>query len=125
MLKPQPLEETEFAGQRGARTLSRRIIIAALLGAVSVGTIWLMTALASKSAPRPIREGYGVGSMTIQEKDYFTEPKCNGCKVECFDRFVVVYIDKSKEPTWADSYIKVIPWEKVESMTLLPPESIK
>jgi hypothetical protein len=46
--------------------------------------------------------------MTVREKDPLTELKFNGCKVECFDRLVVVH------------YVMVIPWEKVEHMTLLP-----
>ena len=79
-----------------------------------------VTALASRPTPQPLCEGYGVGSMTVREKDSLTELKFNGCKVECFDRLVVVHIDKAREPTWTDNYVEVIPWEKVEHMTLLP-----
>jgi hypothetical protein len=119
MLKPPPLEESEFVARRVAETSPRRTVVAAMLGALVVGAAWFLTALA-QPAPRPIREGFGVGAISVREKDYTTELKCNGCKVECFDRFVVVHVDKSKEPTWTDNYIKVIPWEKIESMTLLP-----
>jgi hypothetical protein len=119
MWKPPPVEESEFTGRHVAEIARRRTIIAAALGAFVVGLAWFLTALAPP-APRPIREGYGVGAISVREKDYTTELKCNGCKVECFDRFVVVHVDKAKEPTWIDNYIKVIPWDKIDSLTLLP-----
>ena len=122
MNKLQSAEEAEFAGRQGIGTGPRWTIIAAILGGVSVGIIWLVAAIAQGPDPKPICEGYGVGSMTIREKDYFTELKFDGCEVECFDRFVVIHIDKAREPTWTDNYIKVVPWEKVEHMTLLPHE---
>jgi hypothetical protein len=58
--------------------------------------------------------------MVVREKDAFSEVRVNGCRVDCFDRVAVVHIDKAREPTWTADYVLVIPWEKVEHLTLLP-----
>jgi hypothetical protein len=121
--KPQPLEETEYTLRRGSSVACPRIFVLAMVGALCGAAIWLVNAFASTIVSpdhnlKPIVTGYGVGSISVREKDYTTELKCDGCKVECFDRFVVITIDRTKEPTWTDNFTKVIPWDKIDSITL-------
>jgi hypothetical protein len=99
---------------------TRQALIIGLCVLVAAAGHTAVTAFVPEPKPRPLSEGYGVGSMAVREKDAVAELKFNGCKVECYDQFVVVHIDKAREPTWTGNYIKVIPWEKIEHMTLLP-----
>lgn len=70
---------------------------------------------------RPISTGIVVGEIVYRIDDNTTgKHKADGCRVELYDRFVLVYIDKEKVPTWTDNYILPIQWNKIEHMTLLP-----
>jgi hypothetical protein len=70
--------------------------------------------------PGPIKTGY-VQSDVLKKADNGIETlKCNGFKVECYDSFVVIHVDKAKEPTWTGNYLLVIPWSKIENLTLMP-----
>ena len=92
--------------------------------AVIVGAFILVAAMAHAilypSHPVPIQTGHVQGEILKQEPQGIAHLKCNGFKVECYESFVVVHIDKEKEPTWTDNYILTIPWSKIEHLTLMP-----
>ena len=77
-------------------------------------------ALLRQDRPMPIQTGYAQGEIWKKESDGIAHLKCNGFKVECYESFVVVHIDKEKEPTWTDNYVLTIPWDKIERLTLMP-----
>ena len=72
------------------------------------------------AGPVPSHTGYVQGELWKQEPGGIAHVKCNGFKVECYDSFVLVYVDKTKEPTWTDNYVLTIPWSKIEHLTLMP-----
>ena len=69
---------------------------------------------------KPIQTGYVLGEVWKKEPNGIAHLKCNGFKVECYESFVVIHVDKSKEPTWTDDYVLTIPWSKIENLTMLP-----
>ncbi len=97
------------------------LVLGVCLIVAAIGHSVASTLLAGRS-PLAVREGYATSSLHVQEIEGISELKCKGCKVECFDRFVVVYVDRAREPTWTGNYILVIPWDKIKSphLTLLP-----
>ncbi len=74
----------------------------------------------SPGASKPLHVGYVQGDIQLREANGIATEKCNGFKVECYDTFVVIYVDRKKEPTWTDNYVLTIPWSKIESLTLQP-----
>lgn len=80
----------------------------------------ILHALISSGYHGPIKTGYAQGEILRMDHNEISHLKCNGCKVECYDSFIVVYIDREKEPSWTDNYLLTIPWDKVEHLTLLP-----
>jgi hypothetical protein len=48
---------------------------------------------------RPILTGHLKGSLVVNNQVF----PCDGCKVECYESFVVVYI--KKDGNWLDSFI--------------------
>ncbi len=77
-------------------------------------------ALLSKTRAVPIHIGFVQGEVWKEEANGIAHLKCNGFKVECYESFVVIHVDKSKEPTWTDDYVLTIPWSKIERLTMLP-----
>jgi len=77
-------------------------------------------ALLRPNRPMPIQTGYSQGEIWKQEAAGIAHLKCNGFRVECYESFVVVHVDKEKEPTWTDNYVLTIPWDKIEHLTLMP-----
>tara|TARA_R110002072_G_scaffold302710_2_gene487870 strand:+ start:506593 stop:506949 length:357 start_codon:yes stop_codon:yes gene_type:complete len=68
---------------------------------------------------QPLHVGTVSGDVHVRESPTrVSHQKFGGCQVECFESFVVVYVDKTKQPTWTGNYVKVIPWSKIEYMTL-------
>ena len=99
---------------RSATVLGVFILIAAL---THVG----VSSVLPRAGPKPLHVGYVEGDITYRINPTTTgHHKVNGCKVECYENFVVVYVDKAKEPTWHDNYVLTIPWRNVESMLLMP-----
>lgn len=73
----------------------------------------------SSSTSQPIHRGTVVGDVHVRESSTrVSHLKLGGCRAECYETFVVLYIDKSKQPTWTGNFIKVIPWTKIEHLTL-------
>lgn len=92
-----------------------------LLGAFMVVAAVAHALLAPSS--RPLQVGTIVGELHVREANGIAHLKCNDCRVECYESFVVVYIDREKQPTWTGNYIKTIPWSKIEHMTLADPNA--
>ena len=76
-------------------------------------------ALLVRSTPKALASGYVQGEVWKQELNGIAKLKCNGFKVDLYDAFVVIHVDKSKEPTWTGNYILTIPWNKIEYLTML------
>jgi hypothetical protein len=77
-------------------------------------------AVVSKSHPMPIRTGQIQGELHVREGTGVAMHKCNGFKVECYDSIVVVHVDNKKEPTWTCNFTMVIPWNRIEHLSLMP-----
>ena len=73
-----------------------------------------------QSEPKPLRVGYVQGDLLLREPNGIAHSKCDGFKVECYESFVVVHVDREKQPTWTGDYVLTIPWSKIEHMTLRP-----
>lgn len=80
-----------------------------------------ITSLRPPPAPRPLHAGYVSGDITYRIDASTTgRHKANGCRVEGYDTFVLVYIDRQKVPTWTGNDVLPIPWGRIEHLTLLP-----
>ncbi len=77
-------------------------------------------ALLVKPAWKPLASGYIQGEVWKQEPGGIAKLKCNGFKAELYDSFVVIHVDKSKEPTWTGNYVLTLPWNKIEQLTMMP-----
>jgi serine/threonine protein kinase len=74
-----------------------------------------------QAQPKPIRVGYIQGDLLVREPNgLISHSKCDGFKVECYETFVVVYVDSTQQPTWTGNFVLTIPWSKIEHMTLRP-----
>src|SRR5262245_25453713 len=72
-------------------------------------------------AAKPLRTGYVSGDIVYRIDATATGThKADGFRVACYDAFVLVYVDKAKQPTWTGNYVLAIPWHRVESLTLRP-----
>ncbi|MFK7737074.1 MAG: hypothetical protein AB8B50_13645 [Pirellulaceae bacterium] len=81
-------------------------------------------AILSAKPPQPLLVGTVSGDIHVrQDANSVAHLKCNGFKIECHESFVVIYVDKEKEPTWTANFVKTIPWSKIEYLTLTPPAS--
>jgi serine/threonine protein kinase len=69
---------------------------------------------------KPLQVGYIQGDLLVRERNEISHEKCDGFKAECYESFVVVYVDSVKQPTWSGNYVLTIPWNKIEHMTLRP-----
>ncbi len=99
---------------RSAAVLGCLLLAAALLHAG-------LSAVCSRPAAKPLHTGSVQGDIVYRINANTTGThKANGFRVECYDTFVIVYVDKQKEPTWTDNYVLVLPWHQIESMTLRP-----
>lgn len=79
----------------------------------------LATSRPTRSAP--LHTGYVQGKIIYRISPTSTgEHRADGSKVEMFENFVLVYIDKQKNPTWGNNYVLAIPWHDIEDMTLQP-----
>jgi mannose/fructose/N-acetylgalactosamine-specific phosphotransferase system component IID len=88
-----------------------------LAGIVHAGvlTVW------PKPALRPLHTGRVAGDINYRiDANTTSQHKVNGCRVEIYDTFVLVYIDKKTAPTWTDNYVLPIAWRQIESLTLMP-----
>ena len=90
------------------------VLLGILIGAAVIGHALLM-----RSAPKALVSGFIAGDVWKEESDGISKLKCNGYKAELYDAFVVIYVDKSKEPTWTGDYVLTIPWSKIEHLSLL------
>ena len=66
----------------------------------------------------PVRVDTVVGEIHVREQGGVAHLKCNGFRVECYESFVVVYVDKEKEPSWTGNYVLTYPWSKIEHLTM-------
>ena len=90
-------------------------VLAASLLHVGLSAIW------PRPEARPLHAGYVQGDIVYRVNATATGThKADGLRVECYDAFVLVYVDKQKQPTWTDNYVLAIPWHQVESLTLRP-----
>ena len=76
-------------------------------------------ALLVKPNQQPLTSGYIQGEVWKHEPNGVAKMKCNGFKVDLYDAFVVIHVDKNKEPTWTGNYVLTVPWNKIERLTLL------
>ena len=84
----------------------------------------ILHALLSAEHPQPLHVGTVSGEIHVRrDANSVAHLKCSGFKIECHESFVVVYVDKEKEPTWTANFVKTIPWSKIEYLTLAPPVS--
>jgi hypothetical protein len=108
----------------GARSHWRLLLIAAscVLLCILIGFAHFPQKQLSQtqSEPRPLRVGYIQGDLLIREANGIAHSKCDGFRVECYETFVVVHVDRTKQPTWTGNYVLTIPWSKIEHMTLQP-----
>lgn len=80
-------------------------------------------ALLGAERPQPLHVGVVSGDIEVRrDPTSVVHLKCDGCKIECYESFVMVYVDKEKAPTWNANFVKTIPWSKIEYLTLAPPE---
>jgi len=106
---------------RSAAVLGVFILIAALAHVGLRSVLPRSGPTLPRSGPKPLHVGYVQGDIIYRmDPNRTSRYKVNGCKVECYENLVVVYVDKAKEPTWTDNYVLTIPWPQVESMTLMP-----
>jgi hypothetical protein len=70
------------------------------------------------AATPPLRVDTVVGDILVREQVGVAHHKCNGFKIECYESFVVVYVDKKKEPSWTGNYVLTFPWSKIEHLTM-------
>lgn len=92
------------------RILTASILVASVLHAwISLGG----------GSHQPIHTGSVVGEVHVRESPTrVAHMKLGGCQAECYEAFVILYVDRSKQPTWTDDVVKVIPWSKIEHLTL-------
>jgi hypothetical protein len=103
----------------GARRRWRVLLLAA--GCTLLGILIAFPLFSQKgSGPGPLHVGYIQGDVLIREQNGIAHLKCDGFKVECYDSFVVIHVDRAKQPTWTGNYVLTIPWNKIEYMTLQP-----
>ena len=103
-----------------APRLPRDLRSVCVLGACLIIAAVLHARLQRSSSPsQPIHSGTVVGDVHVRESPTrVSHLKLGGCRAECYETFVILYIDKSKQPTWTGNFIKVVPWSKVEHLTL-------
>jgi hypothetical protein len=66
----------------------------------------------------PLHADTVVGEILVREQGGVAHHKCNGFKIECYESFVVIYVDKEKEPSWTGNYVLTYPWSKIEHLTM-------
>ena len=66
----------------------------------------------------PLHVDTVVGEILVREQGGVAHHKCNGFKIECYESFVVIYVDKEKEPSWTGNYVLTYPWSKIEHLTM-------
>jgi hypothetical protein len=99
---------------RSATVIGVFILAAALSHAVITSTL-------RRPGQKPLHVGHVSGEIVYRIEPASTgRYKADGCKVECYESFAVVYLDRAKEPTWTGNYVLMIPWQRIESMMLQP-----
>ncbi|MEP3478464.1 MAG: hypothetical protein ABJZ55_04395 [Fuerstiella sp.] len=95
-----------------------------ILGTFIVVAAVLHARLHSQPDPdsQPRYEGIVVGQILVKEQSSVAHHKCNGFKIECYDAFVIVHVDKTKEPSWTGDYVLTFPWSKIEHLVMSNPE---
>jgi hypothetical protein len=98
--------------------------------ALVVGTFMVIAAVlhacisGGSASATPLHVGTILGDVHVRSSPTsVSHHKLGGCRIECFESFVVVYIDKEKQPTWTGNYVKTIPWSKIEYITLADPNA--
>jgi hypothetical protein len=89
------------------------VLLAALVHAGLSGTLLA-------PSPRPVRVGVVSGEILERQPVGVAHLKCDGFKVECYESFVVVHVDRAREPTWTGNYLLTIPWSQIEHLSLAP-----
>ncbi len=70
----------------------------------------------------PLYVGTVDGEILVDEQGGVAHTKCNGFRIECFESFVVVYVDRTKEPSWSGDYVLTYPWSRIVHLTLADPK---
>ena len=98
--------------------------------AVVLGTFLVIAAVlhacisSGNASATPLHVGTILGDVSVRSSPTrVSHHKLGGCRIECFESFVVVYIDKEKQPTWTGNYVMTIPWSKIENLTLADPNA--
>jgi hypothetical protein len=104
---------------KGVDVTTRSAVIIGVFVLLAVVVHAGVTALQPK--PRPLHTARVSGAITYRiDANTTSQHKADGCRVELYDTFVLVYIDKQKAPTWTDNYVLAIPCRQIENLTLLP-----
>jgi hypothetical protein len=97
---------------------------AVILGGLVLAAAALHAGLSAawpRASAWPLHAGYVQGDIIYRINPTTTGAhKADGFRVECYDEFILVYVDKRAQPTWTDDYVLAIPWDRVESLTLKP-----
>ena len=108
------LSSPQIVRLRNTITLGVFIVAAA----VSHAAISSRTVATSK----PLYVGTVFGEIHISEREgVISHHKCDGCRIECYESFVVVYVDRTKVPNWTGNYVLPSPWSKIAHLTLADP----
>ena len=108
-----------------SQTTSRPPQQFALLNSVILGVFIVAAAaahalLSSRTAAvaLPLHVDTVVGEIQVRVQGGIAHHKCDGFKIECYESFVVIYVDKDKEPSWTGNYVLTYPWSKIEHLTM-------
>lgn len=125
-LSPKPSSTRETMSDTNSnQPASRSPHFSGLTNAVILG-IFIVVAAASHAllgsriaaTTPPLHVDTVVGEILVREQGGVVHHKCNGFKIECYESFVVVYVDKEKEPTWTGNVVLTYPWSKIEHLTM-------
>lgn len=95
-----------------------------ILGIFIVAAAVSHAAISSRTVvtPKPLHVGTVVGEIHTNEREgVISHHQCDGCRIECYESFVVVYVDRSKVPSWTGNYVLTYPWSKIVHLTLADP----
>lgn len=113
---PQPKSKSvQFAGLWNAVILGVFVVVAAACHA------FISSSIAEKTSP--LHVDTVIGDISVRSRQGVSHLKCNGFKIECYESFVVIYVDKEKEPTWTGNYVLTYPWSKIEHLTMAGEDS--
>ncbi len=101
---------THFSGLANTVILGIFIVLAAASHS-------LLSSSIAATVP-PLHVDTVIGEIHVREQGGVVHHKCNGFRIECHESFVVIYVDKQKEPTWTTNVVLIYPWSRIEHLTM-------